>query len=64
MPKKTAPVSLDRDWLSVKQTAEYLQLDAQTVRRYVADGKLTGRQLVAGGKILISASSIEKLLGK
>lgn len=59
--KKTTQ-TLDREWLTVKQTCEYLQLDAQTVRRYINIGKLEGRQIVDGGKWRISAASIEKLL--
>ena len=50
-------------WLTVEQTAEYLQLCQQTVRRYVRDGRLQAVKL-AGQKIRISAASIEKLLNE
>lgn len=60
--KTKPPQTLNRDWLTVQQAADYLQLDAQTVRKYVRLGRLEGRQIVAAGKWRISAASIEKLL--
>lgn len=64
MPKLTAPQMLDRDWLSVAQTAAYLQVSTRTVHRYLDSGRLSASQLVPNGTIRISASSIEKMLEK
>lgn len=58
------PQELDRDYLTVKQAAEYLQYNQDTIRRYVRQGILESSRIVAGGKIRISAASIEKLLQK
>ena len=55
---------LDRDWLSVAQTAEYLQVSTRTVHRYLDSGRLLASQLVPKGTIRISAISIEKMLEK
>jgi excisionase family DNA binding protein len=62
MPQATAPQMLDRDYLTVAQTAAYLQCCTRTVRRYIDTGLLSASQLVPGGIIRISANSIEKLL--
>lgn len=56
------PKPVDRDWLTVSQTAEYIQCSRITVHRYLASGLLKGSQLVPMGVIRISAISIEKLL--
>ena len=64
MFKATAPQMLDRDWLSVAQTAAYLQISTRTVHRYLDSGRLSASQLVPGGTVRISATSIEKMLEK
>ncbi len=64
MPKATAPQTLDRDWLTVKQTAAYFQCSTRTVHRYLDSGLLLASQLVPGGTVRISAISIERLLEK
>ena len=56
------PQMLDRDYLTVQQTAKYLQVHPQTVKTYLKTGILTSSQLVPGGRHRISAASIEKLL--
>lgn len=64
MPIATAPQMLDRDYLTVAQTAAYLQCSTRTVHRYLDLGLLSYSQLVPGGTIRISANSIEKMLGR
>ena len=64
MVKATAPQTLDRDWLSVAQTAAYLQVSTRTVHRYLDSGRLSYSQLVPGGAVRISATTIEKLFEK
>jgi excisionase family DNA binding protein len=59
MAKKT---QLEQEWFSIKQTAAYLQLNQQSIRRLIRDGKLDARQIIEKGKILISKSSIEAIL--
>jgi excisionase family DNA binding protein len=58
------PQTLDRDWMTAQQAADYLQVEVQTVRRMVVAGKLKGTKLGSGktSPLRISASSIEKLL--
>ena len=56
--------TLDRDWMTRKQAAEYLQVTAATVDRYLKSGVLQGSQLVPNGTVRISAVSIEKMLEK
>lgn len=34
-----------RDWLTLEQAAEHLGVCERTIRRYVADGRLTGYRL-------------------
>ena len=63
MTKTTNPAqALDRDWISVAQTAAYLQVSTRTVHRYLDSNLLSASQLVPGGTIRISATSIEKML--
>jgi excisionase family DNA binding protein len=63
MPKER-PQQLDRDWLTVKQAADYLQVGTLVIRQYVKRGILEGSQLVPKGKVRISAISVEKALQK
>lgn len=60
----TKPQTLDRDFLTVKQAASYLQVNAQTVRRMILEGKLSATKLGSGpnAHLRISTISIEKLL--
>lgn len=60
--KKASVNTLDRDWVTVEQSASYLQCCTATIHRLIKAGKLQGSQLVPRGKWRISASSIEKLL--
>ena len=56
------PQSLDRDWFTVTQAADYLGCSTRTIHRYLESGLLTGVQLVPNGVIRISTIVIEKLL--
>lgn len=51
-----------RNWLTIKQAADYLQLHPNSVRRYVKNRILVAKQIVPNGKILISEESIEKMM--
>jgi excisionase family DNA binding protein len=62
MSTLTAPQMLDRDYLTVAQTAAYLQCCTRTVHRYIDTGLLSFSQLVPGGTVRISATSIEKMM--
>ena len=62
MPQATAPQTLDRDWFTVRQAAAYLQVSTRTIARYIDRGTLSASQLVPGGSIRISVTSIEKML--
>jgi len=53
-----------REWLTVEQAAEYLQVSVQMVRRYIHDGRLPASQLVPNGKYRIKANDIDKMLEK
>ncbi|MGO9325499.1 MAG: helix-turn-helix domain-containing protein [Terracidiphilus sp.] len=64
MPIATAPQMLDRDWFTVGQAAAYLQVSTRTIARYIDRGTLSASQLVPGGSIRISVTSIEKMLEK
>jgi excisionase family DNA binding protein len=64
MPIATAPQMLDRDWFTVQQAAAYLQVSTRTIARYIERGTLSASQLVPGGAVRISATTIEKLLEK
>jgi excisionase family DNA binding protein len=56
--------TLDRDWLTVEQAAEYLQVSAFTIRRMVKDQKIVGTKLGDGpnSKLRISSQSIRDML--
>ena len=62
MPKPLQPIA--REWLTVRQAAEYLQVHPNTIHTYVKSGVLSASQLVPRGRLRISFLSIEKLLEK
>jgi excisionase family DNA binding protein len=53
---------LDRDWFTLKQTADYLQCSTVTVMRLLRQGRIAGSQLCDSGKWRIRASSIERMM--
>lgn len=64
MASKKAIQTLDRDWLTVGQAADYLQCCPMTIYRMIQEGKIQGMQITPRGKWRVSASSIEKLLNR
>jgi excisionase family DNA binding protein len=56
--------TLDRDWLTVEQAADYLQVSPFTIRRMVKDRKIVGSKLGEGSNssLRISAQSIRDML--
>jgi excisionase family DNA binding protein len=48
-------------YLTVKQTAEYLQISERTVWNYIAAGKLDNRPFISGGPSRITVESIQQL---
>ena len=62
--KGAPPQTLDRDLLTVDESAAYLRVHPMNVRRMIREGKLKASQLVARGRVLIAATDIEKLLEK
>lgn len=54
--------TLDRDYLTVKQAAEYLNVKPQTIQQWIHRGKIQSVQAVPRGKHLISAAMIERML--
>lgn len=55
---------LDRDFLTVRQSAAYLQISVATIHRLIRDGILSGSKLgpAPNSPIRISSASIEKML--
>jgi excisionase family DNA binding protein len=55
---------LDADLLTVAETARYLKVSEQTVRKLIKAGKLVGRKIGTGinSRLRISASSIERFM--
>jgi excisionase family DNA binding protein len=53
-----------REWLTVEQTAEYLQCSRDMIRAYIHSGKLPAAQLSEGGRYRIKAIDIDKMLEK
>ena len=58
------PQQLDRDFLTVRQTAAYLQITTATVQRLIKGGTLSGSKLGTSpnSPLRISSASIEKML--
>lgn len=58
VPKQTA---LNRDYATIPQIAEYLGVDARTVRRYISEGVLPAYRV--GPKVLrVDLNEVETLL--
>lgn len=55
---------LDRDWLTVEQTADYLQVSTRTIREWIKKGILPASQVFKRGAVRVPSSAIEKLLEK
>jgi len=51
-----------QDWWTVKEAAEHLRVSIQTVRVYIAAGRIAYSQVTPRGRVLVSAASVEKLL--
>ena len=47
-------------WVTIKQAAEYYQLDSKTIRRMIAQGKLKARR-VGEGSIRVDRESLLEL---
>jgi excisionase family DNA binding protein len=62
MAKKSPPVELDRDWITLSQAAQYLQVHPATIMRYVRQRKIIANQLVPQGKWRVSSASIARLM--
>lgn len=58
------PQQLDRDFLTVRQTAAYLQTSTATVQRLIKNGTLSGSKIgtAPNSPLRISSASIEKML--
>lgn len=53
------------EWLTAKQAAEYLQVNRQTLYRWIAENKIEVTRLFGkSGRIRIRRQSLERLLGK
>jgi len=48
------------DWLTIKQAAEYIQVDPMTIWRWIKKGKLEATKTTAGYRI--SAEEIKRLM--
>jgi excisionase family DNA binding protein len=53
---------LDRDWLTPAQAAAYMQVHRNTIDRWLRRGFLRAGQAEPGGRVRVSAASIEKML--
>ena len=62
----TTPQTLDKDWLTAQETADYLGVNVQLIWKLVKAGKLHGKKV--GGRVnsplRISSVSIEKYMEK
>lgn len=64
MPKATVIPLSDRDWLTLSEAASRLGVSADTVRRWIAGGKVKSWQPIPNGTHRISASSIDALMAE
>lgn len=53
---------MQHDWLTIKEAALECRCSVQTIRRRVAEGTLKSFQQMRGGKVLVSAIGIEKMM--
>jgi len=53
---------MTKDWITLQQAAEELQVHTDTIKNWVKKGLLTSSQMVPRGAIRISTVSIEKML--
>lgn len=51
-----------REWLTVRQAALYLQVHRQTIMHYLRDGVITSSRLTPKGPHRIKATTLERLL--
>jgi excisionase family DNA binding protein len=51
-----------REWLTVEQAADYLQLSQSSIRSYIRQGRLEARRIAGKRKVLIHRSELLKLL--
>jgi excisionase family DNA binding protein len=51
-----------REWLTVEQSADYLQLSQSSIRSYIRQGRLEARRIAGKRKVLIHRSELLKLL--
>jgi excisionase family DNA binding protein len=61
------PADLDalgspREWLTVEQSADYLQLSQSSIRSYIRQGRLDARRIAGKRKVLIHRSELLRLL--
>ena len=52
----------DRDYLTVVQAADFLQLSQSSVRSYIREGKLKAFRIAGLRKVLIARAELMKLL--
>jgi excisionase family DNA binding protein len=55
-------MTIAHDWMTRNEAADYLRVTTRTIDRYVAQRRIEASQLVPGGAVRISASSVERLL--
>lgn len=51
-----------REWLTVEQAADYLQLSQSSIRSYIRQEKLDARRIAGKRKVLIHRDELLKLL--
>jgi excisionase family DNA binding protein len=51
-----------REWLTVEQSADYLQLSQSSIRSYIRQGRLEARRIAGKRKVLIHRNELLKLL--
>jgi excisionase family DNA binding protein len=54
--------SMGRDYLTVEQAANYLQLSQSSIRSYIRDGKLKAFRIAGKRKVLIQRGDLLALL--
>jgi excisionase family DNA binding protein len=56
------PGATAREWLTVEQAADYLQLSQSSIRSYIRQNRLEARRIAGKRKVLIHRSELLKLL--